>query len=298
MKCSIIGGGFGLYGYIPALSIRGDIVILPEKYRSTILNRAELLDHMPNITWKSSVDKALESANSVVIASLPELQPKIVSAILRDFPNIDNYILEKPLAPTPDEAQKMLIRLQQSGVTVNVGYVFTVSPWSNKLRKISSNSREIKIKWGFLAHHFKTNLKTWKSNHDRGGGPLRFYGIHLIAILAELGYTDVRSCELDCKGVHGFEHWGATFEGEGLATCEVEVDTNSGDSFFKIYRNQSLEIEMRSPFEDVPSYDSQDNRVWSLIKILNNAKRDNFNILNRVNTLWLETERVLRCKLF
>lgn len=293
MKFSIIGGGFGLYGYIPALSIRGDKIILPEKYRSSIFDRAELRDYISNITWKSSVEEALENTDSVIIASLPELQPKIVSTIMRDYPHIETYILEKPLAPTPDEAERVLINLRDCEASINVGYIFTVSPWLNKLRNISSDNKKIRINWGFYAHHFKADIKTWKSSHDRGGGPLRFYGIHLIAILAGLGYTCVHSCRLTGSKTNGFVKWSATFEGDQLSTCEVEVDTSSSDNFFHIYQNQFIVVEMESPIDDVPLYKFQDSRVWNLIKILNEAKRDNLGILRKVNNLWLETERVL-----
>jgi len=51
------------------------------------------------------------------------------------------------------------------------------------------------------ADHFKNNKDNWKRDHKQGGGPLRFYGIHLIAVLAELGYTSSRqSLDDTCYG--------------------------------------------------------------------------------------------------
>ena len=72
---AIIGSGFGLYGYLPALTEEfGASVVLPEQYRDKAASRPELVRFLGGVRWESDLDRALAVASTVVIAATPAAQ--------------------------------------------------------------------------------------------------------------------------------------------------------------------------------------------------------------------------------
>ena len=189
MRFAILGSGFGLYGYLPALIDLGHSVVLPRRYRDIFYARRELLGFAERIEWQPDETAALSRAAGVVIALRPEDQREQVLRSLT-FPGIGRLLLEKPLAPTPREAMELHRTLIQSGRVFRVGYTFCDLPWMPLIRDSASVNpdAELSISWRFLAHHFQHALFNWKRSSSTGGGAIRFYGIQLIAMLAQSGY--------------------------------------------------------------------------------------------------------------
>ena len=69
---TILGSGFGMYGYLPALIECGMKVALPERYRSVIGGRTELVQYMPEVIWCAGTEEALALANGAVVAVRPD----------------------------------------------------------------------------------------------------------------------------------------------------------------------------------------------------------------------------------
>ena len=256
---SILGSGFGLYGYLPALiDIGVKKIILPSRYRAKFSLRSELSIFLNNIEWVQDEDEAIRSADTVVIALKPDLQVHWASKCLK-LKNIKRLILEKPMANTPDISQSFLEEIISARKILRIGYVFRYTFWGKALIQ-TINKREdlrglgkIRITWFFLANHFKNNTKIWKRYNSEGGGAIRFYGIHLIALLAELGYTKV----LSSKGF-GIEYeevsqWKATFSGQSLPECEVLINTIAKVNRFSIERlvgsRTILTVSQSDPFD-------------------------------------------------
>lgn len=235
-EIAILGSGFGLYGYLPALAgFCGQRVVMPVRYRERLEQRSELTEFSDRITWAASEQAALSSASGAVLALCPSMQTRWLECCLSE-PKLERIILEKPLAAKPDDAAHWLQRLTDSGKIFRIAYVFRFLEWAEQLRSEIERSdvQRVEIRWRFMAHHFRNDLATWKREPDQGGGVLRFYGIHLIALLAELGYDQVKSSCISGERSQANSRWQAELCGAELPPCVVEVDSADPQSSFHV----------------------------------------------------------------
>lgn len=219
-------------------------IVLPERYRKPFSERPELVRFAGYIEWKEDELAALDCADGVVIAKRPIDQREWIHQCLAR-PRIRRLILEKPLDRTPADASALLDVLVRAQRIVRIGYVFRYAAWGQALlRSLRSGDRvsRVSIHWTFLAHHFRYDLRNWKRSHAAGGGALRFYGIQIIALLAEAGYQDVVAsvaCAIEPDEV---EKWVATFSGPGLPECDVTVDSRSSTTNFAVGLRSDLDV--------------------------------------------------------
>ena len=91
---TIIGSGFGMYGYLPALlKVYGEGVILPLSYKDKLMARSDLIQFLPWISWAKTLEEALKEATGVVLATTPTRQLTIAFELL-NHPNIKKLVLE------------------------------------------------------------------------------------------------------------------------------------------------------------------------------------------------------------
>jgi hypothetical protein len=255
---TILGSGFGLYGYLPAL-IEGckQKIVLPLRYQKKLLDRPELASYFSKIDWVSDENLALQRADTVIIALRPADQFTWVTESLKQS-NVKYLRLEKPLAESPNRARELFNNLLISKITFRIGYIFRHTAWA---RQFSSHlgqnlaSGNVRIQWYFRAHHFRNNLDSWKRYTASGGGAIRFYGIHLLALLAEIGYRSVISSQVGgLPSLDQIERWKGVFTGDSLPICEVIVDSNSDKTFFLVEQNDPSErslvfADLKDPFD-------------------------------------------------
>lgn len=235
---AILGSGFGLYGYLPAL-VDGcaQRIVLPERYRARFIERPELARFVSGVQWRADEDSVLDCAEGAVLALPPINQSKWIPRCLSRS-NIKSLLLEKPLAHSPEVAAVIFDDLIRSCKVFRLGYTFRYTTWGKKmLNAFVPQKREtgsLSTRWSFLAHHFRHDLRTWKRFHATGGGAVRFYGIQIIALLAEIGYRDVTLSRAFGTSPDEVEKWIAVFAGSGLPECEVVVDTRATVNRFQI----------------------------------------------------------------
>ena len=303
---AILGSGFGLYGYLPALVACGQTIVLPSRYRERFEQRTELKPLASQVYWAEDEISALQSASGVVLAVSPSIQCKWLSICL-DQPQLKYVFLEKPLAANPDDAAKLQSMLQNSGKVIRIAYVFRFQEWADTLRHClrDHSSDTFRLDWRFQAHHFRNDVPTWKRDPEQGGGPLRFYGIHLVALLAEFGYSTVVRSSTDNGNQDSQNRWRATFAGKDLPDFEVEIDTASTACVFSVVRETTQEtvnvIRQPSPFSSDESTNkpgSLDGRVDTLINLCQSAWNDRVlmpEFYGHTILLWKELEHVERC---
>ena len=227
---AILGSGFGIYGYLPAL-VDGcaQQIVLPERYRTRFLERPKLARYAGNVHWKVNEEMTLDCAEGVVVARRPMDQFDCIHDCLAR-PNIQRFLLEKPLAHSPENAMAVFDDLIRARKSFRIGYLFPYTTWGQKMLNALRVTRErgvMSIRWCFLAHHFQNDLQNWKRFSASGGGVIRFYGIQIIALLAAIGYQDVILSQTFGTSADEAEKWTAVFAGGNLPECEVVVDTNS-----------------------------------------------------------------------
>ena len=266
MNVAILGSGFGLYGYLPALSnIKNVKLFLSSCYQSQVCKRSDISFFFNSIEWIDGDEPLLEICDAVVLALPPAQQFSCVKKCLA-YPNINYILCEKPLATTPDLANDLLMDLTLSGKKFRIAYNFRYTEWGiailNSLKNIEN------ISWNFQAHHYAQNIQTWKRQHKKGGGALRFYGIHLIALLSELGYSDASYSEIKTNQKNEAETWRAEIIGDNLANCKLNIATNSSETSFILKDSNGHTYSLLHPFQTFLSdkENKRDQRIPFLTK--------------------------------
>jgi hypothetical protein len=151
--------------------------------------------------------------------------------------NVEYLLLEKPIAHSPEVAERLHGDLIRSGKVFRIGYIFRFTTWGERILRAfgaRGENRPISLRWTFSAHHFLRDLRTWKRFNAAGGGAVRFYGIQIISLLAEIGYRGVTVSRSFGASADEIEKWIATFSGPGLPECNVTVDSRCSDSQFRV----------------------------------------------------------------
>jgi len=261
MNVAILGSGFGLYGYLPALRDEQCRVVLPERYRAVVEGRAELSGLAGGIIWVADEKDALDRADAVVVARRPVDQAGLIAELLAR-PELKRLVLEKPLAPDPETAMHLQDKLEASDKIVRIGYCLGFTGWGRQLiARAAASHGDVGIRWRFCAHHYATGQSNWKRSHAQGGGALRFYGIQLISLLVDLGFEGASASSIASAQSDEAESWRATLTSGDGARCEIELDSNFAQTEFSIGAPAfGLALSLPDPFDAVAS-GGQDRRV-------------------------------------
>ena len=117
MNYLILGSGFGLYGYLPAvLSKKSNIVYLEKKYKKIINSRKDLNIYKNKIIWIQNFLNSLEIIDYLIIAKRPSDQVKIIKKIINRKNTLKKIFLEKPIAKNPLAAKNLLNILKKKKI--------------------------------------------------------------------------------------------------------------------------------------------------------------------------------------
>jgi len=299
----VIGSGFGLYGYLPALCQCGYKVTLPARYMSAFQNRKELTRYSSKIEWGQDEETVLTKSWGVVLALPPKLQSSYIPQIvLRN--NISCLLLEKPLADTPETSALHLDSLTKASKMFRINYLFRYTDWVGCVKRsleMVDDATILAFDWRFMAHHYLRNLSTWKRHSSEGGGVVRFYGIHLISLLAELGYNHVVFSTVFGTSPDEISRWVAILQGSNLPECNLYVDSRSETQRFHVTvssrNNQDsghLNIRLNDPFEQATSQVSDEDRRVPFIKNLCESLRSKLADESHLQEVYFSTNRLWR----
>jgi predicted dehydrogenase len=266
VKVAILGSGFGLYGYLPALHTLSCPVVLAERYRATIARRAELSHLADGITFVADENVAIDLADALVIARRPADQLDLIPGLLQRK-KLQRLLLEKPLAPNPAAAVQLQDQIQASDKIVRMGYLFGYTDWGRDLIARAAELRgDLLIRWLFRAHHYAADRSNWKRADTEGGGALRFYGIQLIGLVAALGFDQVLLSRLATGRPGESESWRATLANRNGARCILELESNAAQTLFSIMAPAlGVAIYRQDPFDAASS--NWDRRVPVLVQL-------------------------------
>lgn len=304
----IAGSGFGLYGYLPAIvSSTSDTVLLRKKAMPVFKKRPELQFCTNRISWAEDDKGFYESIETLVLSVPPFVQVQVINE-WGHLENIKQLVLEKPVAVNPLQSSQLLNFLEKNNKQIIVGYTFQYTDWASELKeaiaKKDNLDGSIYIQWNFKAHHYKNDMQNWKRYHSMGGGVIRFFGIHLIALLSSIGYTNASSSHSKGFSEDDIFLWKASFTGVCLPAVHVSINTNASKNCFNIDALASgLSIKLAGPFERTEQLGSTDKRVnilSSLIKELLSMKkaRDYYESYKKINQLWKKVEEINRNTIF
>jgi predicted dehydrogenase len=298
-KCwGIFGGGFGLYGYLPALVKSGARkVLVLDRHKGFVDARPDINQYLDCVEWLANPQEMLAAANSLVIAVPPWEQESIVRALSRPG-KLRYLVIEKPIAHSPSRAEVILALAQAAAASVRVGYICLYTDWAGDfMQRYSLHPRQnYSIVWQFMAHHQQTNQQTWKARHESGGGALRFYGIHLLALLAEVGAVRADSSQLGQDGQGRAVRWVARFRNAQGGTISVDLDCACVRQRFCVHRSgpdgASL-VDQQTPFSGPAQREPEDSRIPNLLRLFDSFAQPDapyYDIYSRADKLWQEVE--------
>lgn len=301
----ILGSGFGIYGYLPALINLGyEKIYLLNRSITNFNKRPELQYCKEAIVWEEDEKIFLSKINVLIIALPPLLQSKYIDKIIEHH-NLKNVLLEKPIAPTPLKTLEILQKLRKSKKKIRTAYTFKYANWASIIVQLYNGNKlkdieEINIIWDFKAHHYKNNLNNWKRYHSQGGGALRFYGIHIIAFLIHLSYNTVENSKSHGISLDDYAQWSASFSGENLPKAKVFLNSNSQNEEFTIKiisktTDKNL-ISLPDPFFNDDTIATLDKRIKILEHLLISFDKENDKsctlAYEKIALLWGETEKL------
>ena len=275
----ILGSGFGLYGYLPALLQHqsGPVLVLQDA-RERLLARPELAWTLPRITWTADRQELLARASVLAIALPPELQQQLLES-LAPAPGLQAVLLEKPVACSPQPARQVLGIARAQQWKLRVGYTLPHTRWFASLaaRPDLRSADRLELEWTFMAHHFRTELDTWKRHHVQGGGVLRFYAIQILALLERLGYRANTSAKVSGDAAMP-ERVEAEASAQTLPPLQFRVDSRNSTTAFRMRawtgKNVITLLELPDPFARETLAPLLDTRIDALRGILGSLRED------------------------
>ena len=184
MKIGVMGSGFGMYGYLPAIILGGNTPVTLEKYRNVVLRRSDVQQFDNQIQYVSNLEKLVkESTGALVLAVPPQIRREILESFLSPYPG--HLFLEKPIASTSEDYWDLTEKLGLVANTWSVGYLFPYTGWYRELQSCvaeAGEALEITVHWTLPKPESRDN---WKVDKIFGGGIVNFYLSHFIPFLRE-----------------------------------------------------------------------------------------------------------------
>ena len=276
-KVGILGGGFGLYGYLPAFANLDFNIFTLSKYQKFIESREDLKKYYKNINFLTSEDEIYDEVNLLCFVKNPESQYNFLQS--KDSNNFEHLYLEKPLSHNLNEFEKFIKKLKENNQSISVFYSLSYLSWYNKIieKILSGSNQKILIFWKINENI--NEKSSWKMDKNKGGGFLNYYAIHFIKMFYK--------SDLKVEHVQSKEHsFSISLSDENLNSLKVEISF-SEESSFQIYEESKLKIESENPFLKKIIPGKPDPRIGLLQKYIDSNKEDKINTEEKVLN-WLK----------
>lgn len=290
---AILGSGFGAYTYLPAAVQTGNfskIYCLPSFF-DFVSKRSDISHLKEFLTTCRHRTELLSCCQILVSARRPQDQQELIYRDLQSS-TFDWLYLEKPLAISPKDAFSCHEALVSRKTNYSINYSICRLP----LWEFSPCEPLFKLKWNFMAAHWAyANQNRWKRCNSEGGGSLRFYGIHLIALAAKYGFTKVITSSVDSQ----YQSWRCILENISKQRLVVSLDSFSLQSVFSLETVNSTVFRLKTPFDGVSQANdatsfAPDPRISITVPYLCShtyePKSENLSFKLRVLDLWSEIE--------
>jgi len=300
----LYGNGFALNVYLPSLINLGIKKIFIDKSQIENVSKINILKkYKEYIIYFNPKEFKEQLFDFTILAVSPFNQYNLVLSnyILK---NTTTLILEKPIAISPAKSIEILKKLDDLSINYLVNYSFRYAFWYKDISaKIKNLPKDVDLyfTWKFMARHFIHKRDTWKRIHSQGGGAIRFYGIHLIAILSDIGYLKVLKSICLSQSYSDISSFSCSFDStKRLPKCNILINSNSLKNEFNCYYikdNKKISLlQLEEPFPKRGRVLSEDPRIKITEKFLKEKKfyYNNFNIIN----LWKEVEDKIQFNYF
>ena len=234
-KVGILGGGFGLYGYLPAFAnLQYDIYTL-SKYENYINKRPDLDRYIENINFLNEEKELINKVDYINVARNPESQYQF---LIHNKPySFKHLYLEKPIAHQGAAYSECIENFKIEKTSFSVFYSLTYMDWYNNIIKemMKGVNQKIEIVW-----KIKQKSSSWKQDITKGGGMLKFYGIHFIKMIIDANLTLKNATMSESK-------LEINLESKNFNLLNISIESNN-KNLFAIYKNEEIQINSTNPF--------------------------------------------------
>ena len=264
MNTLILGSGFGLYGYLPAVEVVSKKIFLEYKYKNKLQNLKISKKIFNKIYWYKNESNIIDKINIVVIAYPPILQSKKIKQLFKNKKLVRYLFLEKPIDKNPIAARKLIKFLIKNKVKFSFGFIFKYLAWSKLINK-KKNLKNIKIIWNIKK---KNASNSWKYKSKFGGGLIRYYGIHFLKLFSENNYHKILINDLKKN------HWTLQIQNSKKTVITLIIKYSNKDKFLIKTQNKNL-ISAPTPIIENIVSKKIDPRVKILKRYINQKIRQN-----------------------
>ena len=290
----LLGKGFALKVYLPALlEINCNKILLPSSSKKHINDGS----NGQYIKWIDDEDIINNKFLKIIIAEPPLKQYSLISDMAL-WKNSNSLVLEKPIADDNKKAEDLIKILNKNNTKFSINYSFRYTKWFNNINRYIHNNYkkgDIDIIWKFKGRHLDKKKPSWKTNHLQGGGAIKYYGIHLIAILSDMGYSDVNQSNIFNQPKSKINTWSCEFiSNKKIPKITLHLDSYSNENIFCWKQVNKNILEIESPFSLESSEYNGDNRIPPTIKFLQEKYTDLLNSKNmNALGLWSKIESMI-----
>lgn len=264
MNTLILGSGFGLYGYLPAVEVVSKKIFLEYKYKNKLQNLKISKKIFNKIYWYKNESNIIDKINIAVIAYPPILQSKKIKQLFKNKKLVRYLFLEKPIDKNPIAARKLIKFLIKNKVKFSFGFIFKYLAWSKLINK-KKNLKNIKIIWNIKK---KNASNSWKYKSKFGGGLIRYYGIHFLKLFSENNFHKILINDLKKN------HWTLQIQNSKKTVITLIIKYSNKDKFLIKTQNKNL-ISAPTPIIENIVSKKIDPRVKILKRYINQKIRQN-----------------------
>ena len=234
-KVGIFGGGFGLYGYLPAFANLQFEIFTLSKYESFIKKRPDLAKYIDNINFLSEEKELINKVDYINIARNPESQYQF---LIDNKPySFKHLYIEKPIAHQTIAYSKCIENFETENTSFSVFYSLTYMNWYNNI--IKEMHQEIDQKFS-IVWKIKQKSSSWKQDISRGGGMLKFYGIHFIKMFIDVNLT-LKNITMSENKLE------INLESKNFNLLNILIES-SDKNLFSIHKNEETQVNSSNPF--------------------------------------------------
>ena len=262
MNISVLGSGFGIYGYLPAACSLGWEVTTLTRYRERIFGRRELLNYFHSVKFVNSETELFDLEFPLVFARTPELQYEFLANNLKPTAKLSHLFLEKPLTNSISNSEFVLNLLRNSKKSFSIGYLFQYTQWFMDLSNLLTKpGRELIFNWRIPI----TNSE-WKNSQVSGGGVYSFFLVHFVPLLTKLGF---RISDLETK----YMNRKFTLKSLGHNYVEINAEIVKRDFRFELLIDKMPKplFQAQTPFGMKPLAGTPDPRIDALKRYLKSS---------------------------
>ncbi len=234
-KVGILGGGFGLYGYLPAFANLQFEIFTLSKYENYIKKRPDLSKYIDKVNFLNEEKELIKNVDYINIARNPESQYQF---LIHNKPySFKHLYIEKPIAHQTIAYKKCIENFETENTSFSVFYSLTYMDWYNNI--IEEIQQEIDKEYTIL-WKIKQKSSSWKQDISRGGGMLKFYGIHFIQMFIDAKLT-LKNITMSKNKLE------INLESKNINFLTIFIESSDKNSF-SVYKNKEILINSSNPF--------------------------------------------------